>query len=427
MKIKIIGAGFSGLTTAYYFLAHKNSNLEIEVIEKSSHPGGMIQSHQMNGYLYETAANAILCNHELEELCKEIGISIVPHLKSSKNRYIFVDRFRKFPLSLTHAIPLLIRFFSRYFFYRETLMPLQQESVEEWSLRHFSKKFLDHLIEPALQGIYAARANQLSASLIFSRFFQKLPGTGSPSPQHRGSVSFEKGLGDFLRQLATFLQNNGVKITYDCSYSDADLGNDLQKQTKIILCTHAHHSSRILQSYDTQLAKRLSSLKYNDLCSATVVLQDETPALQSTSVKGFGVLFPRDQNFSALGVLFPNFIFPFRGPTKHETWIIPASIEMTDEELLKRIRRDRQLLYQKSALEISTVHVSRWPKAIPNYDLNLENFLADFSQKSPVFLHGNYLGEIGLGKILLRSKKLAEKIVREHKMIQTSNSTQQPE
>ncbi|MFN7904353.1 MAG: oleate hydratase, partial [Pseudobdellovibrionaceae bacterium] len=98
MKVKIIGAGFSGLTLAYFLTESGTKPKDIQIIEKSSSVGGLIQSHVMDGYLVETAANAILGNHELEKMCSRIGIQILPHLKSSKRRFIFVDGPKQFPL-----------------------------------------------------------------------------------------------------------------------------------------------------------------------------------------------------------------------------------------------------------------------------------------------------------------------------------------
>lgn len=423
MKIKIIGAGFSGLTLAYFFIAQKRNDLQVEVVEKSDLPGGMIQTYQEKGYLYETAANAILCNHELEQLCQEIGISILPHLRSSKNRYIFVDRPRKLPISFFRTLPSLIRFLARYFFYKKSLLPHPLESVADWSLRQFPRTVLNHLIEPALQGIYGTKSDQLSASLIFSRLFQKASSKRPPRPLHRGSVSFERGLGSFLKTLAEYLKKNGVQIRYSSEYTATELQQDLQEKANVILCTHAHHAGKILKSYDTELSKNLCSLKYNDLCSLTAVLCDQKKENSASTLQGFGVLFPRDQKFTALGVLFPHFIFPYRGPKHHETWILPNIVEMDENEILQRVHRDRQRLYRDTPHEISTTHIARWPKAIPNYDMQLEKFLSHFTQPKPVFLHGNYLGEIGLGKILLRSRKLAESIVSDNLITTSSRST----
>ena len=186
----------------------------------------------------------------------------------------------------------------------------------------------------------------------------------------------------------------------------------------MVLCVHARAASEILKDYDTQMSWQLQKLKYNDLVSVTVLASEKdglkvdqtemnSPGVNEKMIRGFGVLFPRDQQFNSLGVLFPNWIFQGRGPQRHETWILPSADRDSDELILNQIQSDRtRLMNARHAL--AKYHIYRWPEAIPSYDLNLELFLEAWSQKKPVFLHGNYLGEIGLGKILCKSKALAE-------------------
>ena len=407
MKIKIIGAGFSGLTLAYYLQKRSPEYHQIQIIEASSGPGGLIHSKQFEGYQLETAANAILNNPELESLCEEIQIPIIPHLRASKKRYIFIQKPRKFPLPWFHAIKLLGKIAFRFIFLRRQLSPKAQETIKQWSERNLSPLCFQHLIEPGLQGIYGKNPGDLSAQLVFRSLFQKKQ--SSKKPRHQGSVSFHHGMGGFLSHLQKFLQQKGIQFTWETKYNSEHLKKDLAENITVILCTHAHSAAQILSSTHSRLSSRLEKIQYNDLTSATVVPQDGL-GQSSEKITGFGVLFPEDQKFHSLGVLFPNDIFEGRGPLRHETWIVPNATQDSDQKLLEKIKDDRKKLYKKDT-PILHFHFFHWPRAIPRYDIVLENFLNDFVQESTVFLHGNYLGEIGLGKILKRSKNLADNIL----------------
>lgn len=59
MKVKIIGAGLSGLTTAYY-LRKKLPDVEIEIIEKGDFPGGRLLSREFAGGLVELGAFMVM-------------------------------------------------------------------------------------------------------------------------------------------------------------------------------------------------------------------------------------------------------------------------------------------------------------------------------------------------------------------------------
>ncbi len=400
MKIKIIGAGFSGLTLAYYLRKMGPENLQIQVLEKSDRAGGLIQTKQFDGYMLETAANAILCNADLEELCHDIQIPLKPHLKSSKKRYIYIQKPRQFPLPITHFCLVLMKWLWRYFFHRSELAPKSNETIVQWTRRNLSSATFSNLIEPALQGIYGKNPGDLSASLVYRSLFSKA--SQIQRPKLKGSVSFQNGLGGFLSHLQKYLQEKGVDFQWSHQYTEQNLMADIQNREFVVLCTHALAASQILSSHDPKISFALKNLRYNNLSSVTVVQEQPAPK----TLQGFGVLFPTSQNFNALGVLFPNDIFEGRGPCRHETWILADSTEDNDATLLEKIQQDRRSLF-KTDIPIKSSHIYHWPQAIPRYDEHLELFLNQFEQKAPVFLHGNYLGEIGLGKILKRSKGLA--------------------
>ena len=55
--IKVVGAGFSGLTTAYFLVKR---GFKVQIIEKTSRAGGLIETLQTEHGLVEKAANGIL-------------------------------------------------------------------------------------------------------------------------------------------------------------------------------------------------------------------------------------------------------------------------------------------------------------------------------------------------------------------------------
>ena len=53
-QIVIIGAGLTGLTTAFYL---KKYGFKVTVLEKSNRCGGVINTHNEKGFIYESGPN----------------------------------------------------------------------------------------------------------------------------------------------------------------------------------------------------------------------------------------------------------------------------------------------------------------------------------------------------------------------------------
>ena len=129
-------------------------------------------------------------------------------------------------------------------------------------------------------------------------------------------------------------------------------------------------------------------------------------AADAATLKGFGCLFPGDEGFRARGVLFNDCIFEGRG--QGETWIfggaLDAEVVNLDESDLKNlIAGEREHFYHKNDQPVEC-HITRWPKTLPHYSIELEHVLTTLpAPPRNMQLVGNYLGRIGLAKILERA------------------------
>jgi oxygen-dependent protoporphyrinogen oxidase len=133
----------------------------------------------------------------------------------------------------------------------------------------------------------------------------------------------------------------------------------------------------------------------------------------AAQLKGFGCLFPRDQGFRARGVLFNDYIFEGRGPAHAETWIFGGALDaeavnLTEEEFAQTIAAERDRFYGRRD-ETLGMRLTRWPSALPHYTIELERILTTLpAAPQNVALVGNYLGRVGLAKILERAAFVAD-------------------
>jgi len=387
--INVVGAGFSGLTTAYFLVRAGRS---VRVFEKSDRVGGLIRSIRSEQGLIETAANGILNSARLEQICAEIGVPMVHTQRDGRLRFIYRHKPRQLPLAPAELGRLAFGLATNL----HQLLPRESESIQSWGERVLGKGATDYLLTPALGGIYAGDPLQLSASLIFGRAAlpDHLQTTKPAKASVRGTVAPPHGMQQLIDGLFEYLQTAGVEFVFN---HDAVLSPN----EPTIVCLSARAAANYLASRAPELAGRLSEIEMLSLVTATLFFEADAARL-----KGFGCLFPRDQGFRARGVLFNDSIFEGRG--HGETWILggaldPDIVELEDAELSEVISRDRERFFGKVDQPLAT-HITRWPRALPHYSLELEQILAELPPPPPnVALVGNYLGRIGLAKILERA------------------------
>lgn len=132
---------------------------------------------------------------------------------------------------------------------------------------------------------------------------------------------------------------------------------------------------------------------------------------------------PRDDSYF-LGVLKNDFIFRHAQAAHDrfsENWILGGAacrnqpmfdslFSRSDEEIVAKICAERTKRFGIESHCDGAV-ITRWPQALPHYTVELEAILNDLPEhEQNVFLVGNYLGQIGLSKILERTKVIPSRI-----------------
>jgi oxygen-dependent protoporphyrinogen oxidase len=394
--IKVVGAGFSGLVTAYYLA---RDGFKVQMCEQSSRAGGLIKTIQTPHGLVETAANGLLNSARLEALCADIGVPLLPTRRDGRKRFIFRGRPKQIPLNVPDVFCLGVRLAANTL----SLRPRQFETIAEWGRRVLGKGATNYLLVPALGGIYAGDPEKLSASLIFGR--AALPGhlrTNRPArAKMRGTVAPPHGMQQLIDGLADYLKRAGVEFVFNhCAQAEAN--------EPMAVCLSARSAAEFLADIAPEVSRALRGIEMLSLVTATSFYSPEAARL-----KGFGCLFPRDQGYRARGVLFNDCIFEGRGPAHAETWIFGGALDtdvvnLSDQELAQLIAEERERFFGAND-PVLDVQITRWPNVLPHYSIELERILTTLPPLSPnIALVGNYLGRIGLAKILERAACVAE-------------------
>jgi oxygen-dependent protoporphyrinogen oxidase len=350
----------------------------------------------------ETAANGIRNSVRLEAMCADLGVPLIPTRREASARFIFRGQPRRFPLSAAEVLKLGFRFAAS----ATSLRPRPFETITVWGRRVIGDAATDFFLAPALGGIYAGDPEKLSASLIFGRATLPvhLETTRPMKPKLHGTVAPPNGMQQLIDGLRRYLEHAGVAFNFNSNVQ-------LEPGEPSVVCTSAIAAAECLIKVAPELCASLRQIEMMPV--VTVTCQYEPAAAK---LKGFGCLFPRNEGFRARGVLFNECIFAGRGPAHSETWIFggaldPDIVQLGDSQLIELIASERQRLYGEHSKTIG-IHITSWPEALPHYSIELERILTQLpAPPANVGLAGNYLGRIGLAKLIERAAFVAGKFV----------------
>jgi len=376
---RVIGAGLSGLAAAWHLA---DRGFEVSVCDEADGPGGLIQTRRSHYGLVETAANAFVWTETVAQWFNRLQLTPVFGREESKRRYIFRDgRPRRWPLSLTQSAGMAGRLAltaaTRGFSARPG------ETIQAWGDRVIGANARAWLLEPAMQGIYAAPSSMLSAEAIFAGRRRGPRRMAAPSD----------GMGEFTTALHRVLAVRGVRFEFNQRVDAVD------PAVPTAICTGAVAAARLLAPHAPETARRVAAVRVSPLLTVTMFF-----APSPDDLRGFGVLFPATAGVQALGVLFNADIFAGRSDFRSETWIVgDRDSKMTawsDAALLAALADDRQHLTGRREDPLETP-ITRWPSAVPVYDfaiLAVQRAVADLPPG--IALAGNYLGQIGVAALL---------------------------
>jgi Protoporphyrinogen oxidase len=393
-RVRVVGGGFSGLTTAYY-LATKG--VPVTLVEKQDRLGGMVDTLDTPHGLVETAASGIKSSGRLEELCRELGVPLVTTKKESRKRYLFRNGSpRQWPLGFGESLGFAGSLGAHLL--TGSFRPKSGETINMWGGRVLGATPTAKILAAALQGVYAGDPAKMSAELVFGKSRQR-----APKGELKGLVAPPRGLAQLTAAIVDKLKTLDVEIRTGASIEGVD-------GAPTVVSTSARDASRLLRERAPEASKAIGAVEMVPLLRVTAFFEP-----RENSVPGFGVLFPRNEGVRALGVLFNTNIFPNRGEAHSESWIYGGAtdreiLDYDDKTLFEVMDRDREKLFGRHT-EPNARYPQRWPVGLPHYDLALEATLRNgINLPKDVHLSGNYLRGIGLPMLLEQAWHTAQSI-----------------
>jgi oxygen-dependent protoporphyrinogen oxidase len=434
MKVAVIGAGISGLTTAFLL---KRKGADVTVFEACENVGGNVQTIQKDGYTIEQGPNSLLRSPRLVDLVRLLGLEdkVVAANPAAQKRYILADgkleamgpkSFVNGYFSLKTVLSLVREPFVR------SKSP-EGESVADFVSRRISPEFLDKAIDPFVSGVYAGDPHDLSMRSAFPKLYEMERDCGSLI---MGTIrrKVEKADSKFPR---TFSFRGGLRTLID--KLAAETGNDLQRGTlvekiekldgnrsrvngneydAVVISTPAWVAAKLVDGRDAALATLLADVNYPQVAVAVTGFRSEQIG---KTLDGFGFLIASKEKRPILGTLFHSAVFPERSPEGHQllmTFIGGVRAgnsldEMTDDDIKTTVVEQlRELLGVEG--EPDFYHLKRWKRAIPQYRVGYEKVTAacaDFEKSNPgLYFCSNFYRGISMSDCVKNAFQTADSV-----------------
>src|SRR5436190_8175610 len=179
-RVVIVGAGITGLATAYH-LQQRVPSVEVTVLEQRDRPGGTVWTERRDGFQVEIGPNGFLDSKPSTlTLCRDVGLGevLIPASEAaSRNRYLFLEGklrplpgglmafFRSDLLSWRGKLNFLVERF------RRPRRDDTDESIDAFARRRAGDEVADVFADALVTGIHAGDPALLSMPAAFPRLW----------------------------------------------------------------------------------------------------------------------------------------------------------------------------------------------------------------------------------------------------------------
>ena len=462
MQVVIIGAGISGLATAFLLQQEaraKGRQLSLTVLEEEPQVGGKIRSlHSKEGYLCEWGPNGFLDGKPATlDLCRQLSVAeeLVRSNDNARRRFIYSqERLHRVPENAMGFLRSgLLSVSGKARMAAEIAIPARRqggdESLADFCRRRLGKQALDRMVGPMVSGIFAGDPETMSLQSCFPRIHQleveygglframlclarkrraeRRSGQAVASASGPAGVltSFSGGLQqltDRLQQvLADQIQVSAAVTGLEPAGGKFNLqladGRQLTADV-VVSAVPAYNFASLVKGFDQHMATLLGQIPYSALQVACFGYRRQRIA---HNLNGFGYLVARPNTLPLLGTLWDSSIFPQRAPQDSvllRSMLGGATLpEVGEWDQDRVVDETRAALRQTMGIEAKPdfVQIFRHRQAIPQYRVGHGQRLQDLQQRSArypgLFFTGNAFFGIGLNDCVSAAQRTVAAIL----------------
>jgi len=447
----ILGAGLTALTTAHHL---KKSGVDFLMLDKATRVGGVINTVNEKGFLYEEGPNSgVIGNVEVLRLFEDLKdeCEIENANENVKKRYILKNnQWEALPSSLMTAVK------TPLFTLKDKLRILgepfrkagknPEETLADMVKRRLGQSFLDYAIDPFILGVYAGDPNRLVpkyalpklynleqqyGSFIKGSFKKKFePKTDEEKKVSRDVFSVVGGLSKLTDALQKKIGKENIQLGisnlsvqyfenhYIVSFTDQN-GVQVEVETRKVISTiGAHQLDKVITFIDQISLSKITALHYTKVIQ--VVLGCDN--WKGMNLDAFGGLIPFKENRDILGVLFMSALFNNRAPKGGALLSIfmggvrrPEILKLNDQEITGIIEKEIGDTMHLKVFKPDLFKIIRHEYAIPQYEADsgerFETITAIENQYPGLIIGGNLRNGIGMADRILQGQMLADKAI----------------
>ena len=367
-RVVVVGAGVSGLSTAFT-LGRAKPDAKMLVTEARDCVGGNITSRSDDrGYVWEEGPNSYQPGDPILTVACDAGMrDDILLADPNSDRYVLWDKeLRALPKDIPTAVlgtfltwPGKIRAGLGAIGIRPPPPEGKEESVKEFVSRNLGVEAFERLIEPFCSGVYAGDPAMLSSVAATGRVQRLEPLGGSlvagalkaqkqaydekkasgfvrdarlPAVEGQTVGSFRGGLKTFPEGLARAIGTERVMLewtlkkmskrpdgSFELEYATKGPGGVEASRTitakSVVMTAPAYAVADVVQEMAPKAAEALREFYYPPVASVTVSYPetafrlDGTSALPDGGLTGFGQLHPRSQGIRTLGTIYSSYLF----------------------------------------------------------------------------------------------------------------------
>ena len=357
-RIAIIGGGIAGLTAAYEVvrLAREGVAVEAVLYESSNRLGGIIETVHEGGFTIEAGPDAwVTAKPWASELATELGLAaeLLPSNDATRKTWILLStaenpqgRLVPMPDGMNMMVPTNLEALdsdlnpsplftaAAIAAYRaETgravelrlAVPDHDESIADFTLRHFGSEVLDRVAAPLLSGIFGGDVHRLSVRTVMPAFVQmerehgsliaalqsvRTPSAiGKPQPAPPIFTTLQSGLGTLIDRLVAYIPATWLRLNttvtalepptldramWSVSTSATERYPAAESFDAVFLATPLNPTRQLLTPIDLDAAKLLPAQSSSAVLAAFCF----SDAARVPIPPGFGFLVPSQTNLS---------------------------------------------------------------------------------------------------------------------------------
>ncbi len=414
MKVAIVGAGISGLSSAHYLrklYREENVPLELVLFESSAHPGGVFDTVKKEDMVLELGPDSFITSKPWAlDLARELGLEdslLGVGYGKGKNTFVYqAGRLWALPegfflMAPSRLLPFLRnRLFSAGAKLRVLFEPLvprgggEDESIRSFVERRFGREIFEKAAQPLLGGIYMADPEKLSLLATMPQFIEMEQRSRSvlwdllrnpPTSQGESGARYglfltpAEGMSIVIEKLcesAEFYRQDYKTPVLSLKKSEKGwlVGSDrgAEEFDAVVLSTRADTAGQLLSDVDPQLGVRLSGVRYVSSVVATLVFEEKD---FRGLPEGLGIIIPSTEKMNLVACSLYSSKFPEKSGSGKVVIRCFLGGELNPETVLWDEEKIKAVLNEELAQILgfdnhpTEIYIRRYPMSMPRFAL----------------------------------------------------------